>query len=183
MANAYFIGGGSGAGFGGNTFTDIGNLGPAWEQTMLKGLNTQQRFNDFQNQQLIEPYKVQATASAWGTQALQNDYQSQQLADEARVYSMLQQTAMNEQNAQRLRQLGGNPDKISYMPGAAASAPNGATPVKPAMTGSYASTSPQLTQAGTPFNPYGAPSPGFAAQFVAPTAQQMQEQNQFNSLY
>lgn len=142
---SYFIGtNNTNGGFGGsgNFFAQLGELGPAWQRTMLQGLNTQHAFNEFQNQQIIDPYRVNAAASAYGTQGLQNLYASmeQDLLNNALLRDMNTGNAAMAQ--QQHRNMGYNPDQIQYGHNLVRQAPAAAQPMQPANTGGYAATAP-----------------------------------------
>lgn len=139
----YFMGG-SGNGFGsnGNFFAQIGSLGPAWQNTMLQGLNTQNAFNEFQNKQLTDPYRVNAVAGAYGVQGLQNLYAAQQQMLELNALYRDMQLGNINNAIQQYRNMGINPDTIQYRDNLTATAPLMARPIQPANAGSYAATSP-----------------------------------------
>ena len=145
MANQYFIGAGTGRGFGGsgNFFSAIADIGPTWQQTMDNGLVSMQRLNNFQYQQMVDPYKVHAAASGFGLQGLQNEMNSGLLFDEMQQMDLMRRIADMQRNEQRMREMGYNPDRI-YQTGLANQATNETLPVQPAQTGQYASTSPQV---------------------------------------
>lgn len=153
MIGRYFIGSNniaSGFGGGGNFLSQLGSIGPAWQNTMLQGLSTQNVFNEFQNKQLIDPYKVNAVASAYGTQGLQNLYASEDAAANLRAMEYMRNNgSMN--NAQQMQQnLGQNPSQIQYGQNLVRQAPQQAQPTQPVTLGGYAATAPSLPQQAQP---------------------------------
>lgn len=155
---SYFIGTNSpsmGFGSGGNVFSQLGQIGPAWQNTMLQGLNTQNAFNEFHNKQLVDPYKVNAIASAYGLQGLQNLYDSRNMDAELNAQAVRLQNADIQDNhrayqntGQNGREFGvGGEQNVSFTQPNPLTAPLQAQPTMPAQTGGYAATAPQVTNA------------------------------------
>lgn len=155
---SYFIGTNSpsmGFGSGGNVFSQLGQIGPAWQNTMLQGLNTQNAFNEFQNKQLVDPYKVNAIASAYGLQGLQNLYDSRNMDAELNAQAVRLQNADMQDNhrayqntGQNGREFGvGGEQNVLFAQSNPLTAPLQAQPTMPARTGGYAATAPQVTNA------------------------------------
>lgn len=155
---SYFIGMNSpsmGFGSGGNVFSQLGQIGPAWQNTMLQGLNTQNAFNEFQNKQLVDPYKVNAIASAYGLQGLQNAFDSNQTQQALNVLEARLRTADMDNNLRTYRNTGqngkefgvGGEQNVSVTQPNPLNAPPEAQPTMPAQTGGYAATAPQVNNA------------------------------------
>ena len=155
---SYFIGTNSpsmGFGSGGNVFSQLGQIGPAWQNTMLQGLNTQNAFNEFQNKQLVDPYKVNAIASAYGLQGLQNLYDSRNMDAELNAQAVRLQNADMQDNHRTYQNTGQNgrefgvrgEQNVSFTQPNPLTAPLQAQPTMPAQTGGYAATAPQVTNA------------------------------------
>ena len=153
---SYFIGTNSpsmGFGSGGNVFSQLGQIGPAWQNTMLQGLNTQNAFNEFQNKQLVDPYKVNAIASAYDLQGLQNLYDSRSMKTALDAQAVRLQNADMQDNhsayqntGQNGREFGvGGEQNVSFTQPTSLTAPLHAQPTTPAQTGGYAATNPQVT--------------------------------------
>lgn len=153
---SYFIGTNSpsmGFGSGGNVFSQLGQIGPAWQNTMLQGLNTQNAFNEFQNKQLVDPYKVNAIASAYGLQGLQNAFDSNQTQQALNVLEARLRTADMDNNLRSYHNTGQNgrefgvgvEQNVSFTQPNPLTAPLQAQPTTPAQTGGYAATNPQVT--------------------------------------
>lgn len=153
---SYFIGTNSpsmGFGSGGNVFSQLGQIGPAWQNTMLQGLNTQNAFNEFQNKQLVDPYKVNAIASAYGLQGLQNAFDSNQTQQALNVLEARLRTADMDNNLRAYHNTGqngkefgiGGEQNVSVTQPNPLTAPIHAQPTTPAQTGGYAATAPQVT--------------------------------------
>lgn len=153
---SYFIGMNSpsmGFGSGGNVFSQLGQIGPAWQNTMLQGLNTQNAFNEFQNKQLVDPYKVNAIASAYGLQGLQNAFDSNQTQQALNVLEARLRTADMDNNLRSYHNTGqngrgfgvGGEQNVSFTQPNPLTAPLQAQPTTPAQTGGYAATNPQVT--------------------------------------
>lgn len=135
----------SGFGGGGNFMSQLGSIGPAWQNTMLQGLATQNAFNEFQNKQLIDPYKVNAAASAYGTQGLQNLYASEEAAANLRAMEYMRNNG-NMNNALQMQNNNGmNQGHIQYGQNLVQQAPQQAQPSQPAMVGGYAATAPSVS--------------------------------------
>lgn len=144
---SYFIGSNntsSGFGGGGNFFAQLGQIGPAWQNTMLQGLNTQNAFNEFQNKQIVDPYRVNAAASSYAVQGLQNLYNANELNNDIQAQRIQNDVGSRDAALQQYRNMGYNPDQIQYGQNLVRQAPTQAQPVQAAQTGGYAATSPQL---------------------------------------
>lgn len=174
---AYFIGSNSpasGFGAGGNFFSELGSIGPAWQRSMLQGLQTQHAFNEFQNQQLVDPFRVQATAASYGQQALQGDLNSQHLIAQMNALAAMRGTGSVQQAQQESRNLGVNPTQMVYGNPLIRNAPKEAQPTTSALTGNYAATAPVSAQTTPPLSIetqlYGTPTaqPQWATQAYTP---------------
>lgn len=154
---SYFIGSNgpsSGFGGGGNFVSQLGQIGPVWRDTMLDGMNTAARMQNFEAFQAVQPDKVQATGSNYALQALNNQYNMQEQA----LNLNAQRAEMVAADARRARDaalnMGMNTDQLSYGAPTTNIAPPAAQPTVPAYAGAYAQTAPQL------YNPYAfAPAP------------------------
>ena len=153
---SYFIGMNSpsmGFGSGGNVFSQLGQIGPAWQNTALQGLNTQNAFNEFQNKQLVDPYKVNAIASAYGLQGLQNAFDSTNAQYALNVLEAQLHTADMDNNLRSYQNTGqngkefgvGGEQNVSVTQPTPLTAPLRAQPNTTAQTGGYAATNPQVT--------------------------------------
>ena len=153
---SYYIGMNSpsmGFGSGGNFFSQLGQIGPAWQNTMLQGLNTQNAFNEFQNKQIVDPYKVNAIASAYGLQGLQNLFDSRDAQQALNAQAAQIFTANMQDNLRSYQNTGQNGKEFVFGEDQALSAtqpkalqvPSQAQPTLPALYGGYAATAPQVT--------------------------------------
>jgi hypothetical protein len=153
---SYYIGMNSpsmGFGSGGNFFSQLGQIGPAWQNTMLQGLNTQNAFNEFQNKQIVDPYKVNAIASAYGLQGLQNLYDSRDAQQALNAQAAQMFTANMQDNLRSYQNTGqngkefgvGGEQNVSAPQPTSLTAPLNAQPTLPALYGGYAATAPQVT--------------------------------------
>lgn len=146
---SYFIGmnrPASGFGSGGNFVAQLGQIGPAWQRSFLNGLNVQNAYDDFEMQQMVNPYRAQAAASQFGRTAMQNTLESQMLQDQMTAYNQMQQVGSVPNSTAFWRELGYNPDSVTTGATLAKVAPTQAQPNQSAMTGGYASTAPNATQ-------------------------------------
>lgn len=164
---SYFIGSNSpSSGFGGsgNFMTQLGEIGPVWQQTALQGLNTQNAFNTYADQQEVAPYQVQAIASNYGLQALQNTNDAELEAARQRDMYRRMSYGNTDVAAAQAANRGYSPNVGTHI---TALAPTQGQPTTPAVSGAFAATNPSLRNAGTLYN-LQEPMPYALAQSLAP---------------
>lgn len=153
---SYFLGinGSGGFGGGGNAFSQLGELGPAWQNTMMRGLATQNALRNFQDNEQIRPFEIANAQEQLRLQQLQNYNQAfnqHQLAQAYLNSAYVPETPQQAQNAyhnmglnyntvtQQLRNM-----LLPHQANVAVNAPVTVQPTQSAAVGDWARTAPQI---------------------------------------